>query len=211
MKLVEVVILAGTHCISPLQHADGLTDAGKVSCAVIVEKDSETNTVTVMPSWQAGAPEVRLAIGGRRNSLPGAQAAAAPELRIEPAAARPSPAAPPPRPEEPDQARTPSEPPPSVADVKTPVAANQPEGAAPDVTTTQPRDADQPDAEVDQNSKAQDRPTQVAALDSAPPKSQRTARAKSGECMGEARPAWYTNKDGRRKYRCVKPGKTKLY
>ena len=211
MKLVEVVILAGTHCISPLQHADGLTDAGKVSCAVIVEKDSETNTVTVMPSWQAGAPEVRLAIGGNRNSLPGPQVATAPELRIEPAAARPTPAAPPPSPAAPDPALTPSEQLPATAGGETPPAPNQPEDAAQDPAETQLGDAGQSDVMASENPKAQDRPVRVAALESAPPKLQRTIRANSGACMGEARPAWYTNKDGRRKYRCVKPGKAKLY
>lgn len=207
MKLVEVIILAGTHCISPLQHADGLTDASKVSCAVIIEKDTVANTVAVMPPWQVNAPEVRLALTSRGNALPAAAQAQKPALHIEPAAARPEPiAAPPPVP--------PADVPDPVPDAEAD-SANQPLADVPEKNQEQPEAADASSAEISPEAEPPQPPTKLS--DATPPnpapavRAARPSRAPSGQCLGEAKPAWYTNKDGRRKFRCVVPGKTKLY
>lgn len=211
MKLVEVIILAGAHCISPLEHAEGLTVAAKVSCAVIVEKNTETNTVTVMPPWQASAPEVRVALSRAVNvpntAVQNGRAMPAPELRIEPAAAPPEPAAPP-APviaEGADQA-------PLSAGVD---SANQPPDANQTPAGGQPQAAEASQTEDVNKGKSRELPVKLA--DAAPAgvpaaaKPDRPARTSSGPCMGGAKQAWYTNKDGRRKFRCVVPGKAKLY
>lgn len=211
MKLVEVIILAGTHCISPLQHADGLTDAAKVSCAVIVEKDTDANLVSVMPPWQVNAPEVQMALNAGRTALPGARIASAPALRIEPAAAEPSVVPPPPPPapsavpvQEPEDTVQSS----ANAEVD---STNQPAEAPPEAVTEQPEAADSTAPAETAPRKSQDRPVRLADASEPPQKPARVARAANGQCLGGAKPAWYTNKDGHRKYRCVVPGKTKLY
>ncbi len=206
MKLVEVVILAGTHCISPLQHTDGLTDAAKVSCAVIVEKDTAANTISVMPPWQANAPEVRMAISAGPDALPGAEIAANKALRIEPAAAPPI-AVPPPPPAS-ENADAPASLPKENTE---PDLANQSAEDPAAAEQDQPQDAESDAVKEAAPKKAQDRPVRLAEANQPLRKPSRTARASNGQCLGAARPAWYTNKDGRRKYRCVLPGKSKLY
>ncbi|WP_421694349.1 hypothetical protein [Aestuariivirga sp.] len=58
MKLVEVVILVGSQCLSPLQHGDGITDAGKVHCAVLIRQDAETGDIEIIPRSAATDPDV---------------------------------------------------------------------------------------------------------------------------------------------------------
>lgn len=58
MKLVQIVILAGSHCVSPAEHMQGLSEISKVPCAVIVKRDTETNAVTTEPPGLAALPEV---------------------------------------------------------------------------------------------------------------------------------------------------------
>ena len=36
MTLIEVVILAGAHCLSPITEAAGATEVHKVPCAVVI-------------------------------------------------------------------------------------------------------------------------------------------------------------------------------
>lgn len=58
MKLVEVVILVGSQCLSPLQHAPGVTEAGKVACAVLIRQDPATADVEILPQAAATDPAV---------------------------------------------------------------------------------------------------------------------------------------------------------
>lgn len=58
MKLVQIVLLAGSHCVSPAEHMQGLSEISKVPCAVIVKRDTETNAVTTEPPGLAALPEV---------------------------------------------------------------------------------------------------------------------------------------------------------
>lgn len=58
MKLVEVVILVGSHCLSPMESGAGLTEVGKVPCAVLIRQDPQTSDVEIIPSSAATDPDV---------------------------------------------------------------------------------------------------------------------------------------------------------
>lgn len=62
MRLIEVVVLMGAHCVSPVQHTPSMTEAGKVQCAVMVEKDTESGNLKVTPETAAQDPRVTEAI-----------------------------------------------------------------------------------------------------------------------------------------------------
>jgi len=62
MRLVEVVMLMGAHCVSPVEHSALVTEAGKVQCAVVIEKDTDRGTMTVTPGGAASDPQVMAAI-----------------------------------------------------------------------------------------------------------------------------------------------------
>ena len=78
MRLIEVVILAGSHCISPLQGGDGVTEVVKVPCAVMVRHDAATNLVQIVPSAGAADPHVIAALV-KPETAPSAAMADAPE------------------------------------------------------------------------------------------------------------------------------------
>ena len=58
IKLVEVVILLGSQCMSPLQQGEGVTDVGKVPCAVLIRQDAATGDTEFIPRSAATDPEV---------------------------------------------------------------------------------------------------------------------------------------------------------
>ena len=62
MRLVEVVMLMGAHCVSPVEHTQMMTDAAKGQCAVVIEKDTDTGTMIVTPGGAASDPQVIAAI-----------------------------------------------------------------------------------------------------------------------------------------------------
>ncbi len=70
MKLVQIVLLFGANCVSPVEHAEGLSDAAKVPCAIIVHRDTETNAVTTEPPGLAAAPEVVALLGNVPSAAP---------------------------------------------------------------------------------------------------------------------------------------------
>lgn len=81
MKLVEVVVLLGAHCASPLQQTPAMTEVHKVHCAVIVEKDTSNGAVRVMPEQAAREPQVEAVVARHQTGIqPLASAAAAPPL-----------------------------------------------------------------------------------------------------------------------------------
>ena len=82
MKLIEVVVLMGAHCISPIQSTEAVTEAAKVQCAAVVEKDAQQGTVRVIPAGAANHPQVVAVIDRFNAGLP-------PGTRIEPAYAPP--------------------------------------------------------------------------------------------------------------------------
>lgn len=58
MRLIEVVVLMGAHCVSPVAHTQSMTEAGKVQCAVVVQKDTENGAVIVTPEEARQEPRV---------------------------------------------------------------------------------------------------------------------------------------------------------
>ncbi len=58
MKLIEIVVLMGAHCVSPVQHTNSATEAAKVQCAVVIEKDTQAGTLRIVPAGASREPEV---------------------------------------------------------------------------------------------------------------------------------------------------------
>jgi hypothetical protein len=214
MRLVEVVMLMGAHCVSPVEHTQMMTDAAKVQCAVVIEKDTDTGTMTVTPGGAASDPQVVAAIerfrlapvdpltGGGTKIVPAWAPAGTPPVEIKPpvvkASAVPEPIVPP---ADETSVATPDPATPSPA----PAAAAASPVAAKTATVAKP---------------APSRETRVATL--APPPQKRqiakpapakvapatkqpAAATQSAQCKGTAVAKWYKSGDGHRKYRCVNP------
>jgi hypothetical protein len=180
MKLVEVVVLIGAQCISPVQTTAGLTEAAKVQCAVVIEKDTIARTIRIVPAAASTHPQVTAVLERLDNTAPAG-------AMIEPAAAPPTPA---------PAARTPLASP-----------ALQP---APETTAAGAAPAEAAEVAVPAEAKVSEKDTKLEAKAPAPrkakaPKDQASAKP-SSQCLGSAKPKWYTNAEGRRKYRCVKAG-----
>jgi len=182
MKLIEVVVLLGAQCISPVQHTGTATEAAKVQCAVVIEKDTEAGTLRIMPAGASRQPEVVAVLERLEDDA----------RTIEPAAAPPSPpvAAPVIAPPAPLAATAPE--PPPAAEARPVAQEPQPEA----VRAAKPKETPKAAAKVKARTKIA--PSQEE-------KRAEKASAKS-KCIGEAKPKWYTNAEGRRKYRCVLPG-----
>ena len=58
MTLIEVIILAGAHCVSPIRVDGTVTEVNKVPCAVIIRMDQQTGSVQFAPPAAATDPEV---------------------------------------------------------------------------------------------------------------------------------------------------------
>lgn len=173
MKLIEVVVLLGAHCISPVQNTGAATEALKVQCAVVIERDTSAGTVRIVPAGASTRPEV-VAVLERRDAT-----------RIEQAYANPHSPAPAMSGKAPD--RKPLKP----ADG----AAEEPTGEA--VSASLPADGAGTPAKVQAAAPGRN------AAPKAKPKTTATGDTPSLQCIGEAKPKWYTNAEGRRKYRCV--------
>lgn len=181
MKLIEVVFLAGTHCVSPIQHAPPLTEVFKVQCAVVVTADTETDTISVVPETEAGNPLVIAAMGHL-------QALAEPLPVPEPAAG------PVPRPATNPEAE--------ASDFKA-----RPEVIATNLIAAEP--LAEPVAAAEEVEAPSPRKPAAAASAAKKPKAKRKKSA--SQCSGAARAVWYTNKDGKRKYRCQRGANKQLY
>lgn len=195
MKLVEVVMLVGAHCVSPVEQSQMMTDATKVQCAVVIEKDTEKGTLTVTPPDAAADPLVAAAV---------ARFGAAPVdpfsnggTRIVPAWA---PAGAPPV-----EVKVPEAPVTIPAPVTTAVPPPAPAAVAGGVPA-------EPEVRQQLAMLAPARPQRPPAM--AAPAAKQPAGAKApdaknkGQCKGTAVAKWYTAADGRRKYRCVRPEPT---
>jgi hypothetical protein len=193
MKLIEVVVLAGAHCISPVQQSGAATEIVKVQCAVVIEKDTEAGTLRIVPAGSSREPQVVAVLERLDREESG--------TTIEPASAPPAAAAPPVAPETPLPATGP----------KQQIAAADADADA---------DVAPPSAETETVAEAPAEPEKPAKPKKAEVKKAeaKKSEAKKGEankaeekkiaskCLGEAKPKWYTTDDGRRKYRCVLPG-----
>ncbi|MFO1132634.1 MAG: hypothetical protein U1E16_11590 [Hyphomicrobiales bacterium] len=220
MRLVEVVMLMGAHCVSPVEHSQMMTDAAKVRCAVVIEKDTDRGIMTVTPGEAASDPQVMAAIerfrtapvdpltsGGTKIVPAWAPAGSPPvEVKLPPTATA---AASPPA----------TVPPPIAPPADEPAAADAVSDAAPPATAATadappPARAAKPAPETKVATLVPP-PQKRAAVTKAPAR-QQTARQQpanatapapksSGQCKGDAVPKWYKAADGHRKYRCVKP------
>ena len=140
MKLVEVVVLMGAHCISPLQTTDAVTEAAKVQCAVVIEKDTTAGTIRIVPAGASTHPEVAAVIDRLDTTAP-------PDTTIQPASAPPA---------APASARaplaSPAVPPAATAEV----AAAEPQAAeAPAAVQTKTPDAEPPEVKKPKAKKEQ--------------------------------------------------------
>lgn len=161
MNLVEVVILVGAQCLSPMESGPGLTEVGKVPCAVLIRQDPQTADIEIVPQSAATDPDVVAMLVKPRGDVP--------VLKSDRVALAPA-----------DDEITGSV---SRAPLIVPTSAEV-------------------DTEV-----ATPKPKPVAKKrHAAKPVSVRKRAATRGDVCGSYRAVWYTNKDGRRKYRCVKSG-----
>ncbi|MCA3574600.1 MAG: hypothetical protein IOC86_11835 [Aestuariivirga sp.] len=182
MKLIEIVVLLGAQCISPVQHSAATTEVQKVQCAVVIERDTAAGTVRIVPAGASTRPEV-VAVLDRIDGDEG--------QRIAPAAA------PPPDPTAPAQAAV-AEPAPAIApppDQVTAAAEKPVKDASPAAEAVKAEPA--PAAELEPKPAAQ---TSAETAGEAP------APGIETRCKGKAVARWYTNDEGRKKYRCVLPG-----
>jgi hypothetical protein len=203
MRLVEVVMLMGAHCVSPVEHSQMLTEAAKVQCAVVIEKDTDRGTMTVTPPAAASDPQVMAAIsrfqaapadtltGSGTRIVPAWAPAGSPTVEIKPPVAVPAPIAP--RAEAGVQEAKPAA---EAAPQQTSTAASTKQASAPErkVATLAPAPQTR-------------QPAKTPAARKQPAKSVAAAPAvKTGaQCKGVAVARWYKTADGKRKYRCVKP------
>jgi len=200
MRLVEVVMLMGAHCVSPVEHSQMMTEAAKVQCAVVIEKDTNQGTLTVTPKDAASNPQVVEAIA--RFDATHADALSDATTRIVPAWA---PAGSPTSEIKLPVARAPVAP-----ETTIPVAGEAPLKTEDTTTATQVAPP-QPPVEAKVATLApppQKRATTkstAAAKPSKPAKVQKATATKPGRlCTGASTPKWHTTADGKKKYYCVK-------
>ena len=136
MNLVEVVILVGSQCLSPIEAGHGITEAAKVNCAVLIRQDPETEAVEIVPQSAATDPKVIA-------------------MLVQPLRGEPSIDA-------------------SAASIGSATLSGK-------------------------RMKARD---SVAAVTTG----QKRPGARRSDSCGSYKAVWYTNKNGRRKYRCIRAG-----
>ena len=163
MTLIEVVILAGAQCLSPISAAESTTEISKVPCAVLIRLDQETGNVEFTPPAAATDPQV-IAMLVKPGEVEDLSADAMDNAGAE---GDGQDAIPPPKPEP----REVQEPPPKPKKI------------------------------ADRTSSAE---KTAARKTASATKKKRIAKRK--DSCGSYKAVWYTNKEGRRKYRCVRTG-----
>lgn len=161
MNLVEVVILLGAQCLSPMEQGPGLTVVGKVPCAVLIRQDPQTAAIEIVPRSAATDPAVIAML---------VKPAATPVIKADRQVARVG--------DDITGSITPA--PPRIVPTSAEV---QPELATPKPKPTVKK-------------------TRVAKA----AVKKRVAVTRRSDACGSYKAVWYTNKDGHRKYRCVKTG-----
>jgi hypothetical protein len=162
MNLVEVVILVGAQCLSPMESGPGLTEVGNVPCAVLIRQDPQTNEVEIIPPAAATDPDVIAMLVKPRGQVPVNKADRTAAV-------------------------------PAADDITGSVTRAPPPRIVPSSAEV---DADVPSPKA----KPVIKKKRVALT-----AKRRTSASRSDAC-GSYRAVWYTNKDGHRKYRCVKSG-----
>ena len=182
MKLIEIVVLLGAQCISPVQHGAAATEVQKVQCAVVIERDTAAGTVRIVPAGASTRPEV-VAVLDRFDSDKA--------QRIAPAAAPP--------PDPTAAAKT-------AAAVTAPAIAPPPEQATAAAEERQPEPTPVAEAAKPEAAPASKPEPKPAARKTAEKDGEEPAPGIETRCKGKAVARWYTNEEGRKKYRCVLPG-----
>jgi len=200
MRLIEVIMLMGAHCVSPVEHSALVTDATKVQCAVVMEKDTDKGTLTVTPPAAVADPQVAAAVLRLGNGpdagtriVPARAPAGSPAVEVKPApVAKPS--VPPP-----------IAPPETILDPAPPAAAAAPVTPAAEATA---KPEAQPEAKPEQKIASIATPPKraTARAAAAPKKAKPAAARKPVQCKGSAVAKWYTTADGHRRFRCVGAG-----
>ena len=164
MNLVEVVRLVGAQCLSPLVSGPGITEVGKVPCAVLIRHDPVTAEIDIVPAAAATDPDL-IAMLLKPRATASALKGALP-VAIAPARA-------------------------DITGSITPAPRIVPASA-----------------EVEPEKKASERAKSAGRKKRAekPAAQRKQTAAVRGTACGSYKAVWYTNKEGRRKYRCVKPG-----
>ena len=162
MTLIEVVILAGAQCLSPIREAESTTEVGKVPCAVVIRLDQVTGDVAFNPPAAATDPQVIAMLVKPRRAAAMAEAPATEGPGAE------------------------GDAPDGIPVVQEPL----PEKKKETVTARQKKKTGKTAARLRGAERAS---------------STRKTAARRDVC-GSRRAAWYTTKDGRRKYRCVRTG-----
>jgi hypothetical protein len=215
MKLVEVVILTGLQCVSPTQNTSLSTEVSKVWCAVIVESDAQAKTIAVTPRSQVDHPMVksvltRIALAwtppDKRVLLQSGLKVIDPTPTAAPASAQAAPGA--------QTFKS------ATMIAKTPAALPEAETPVPTASTEDVPDAVGDGASPEDTAAAIDETpapkTQTAALatEAEPPAkkpAKRTGKKRSDVCRSGTKAVWYTNSEGRKKYRCRKLSDLKIY
>jgi hypothetical protein len=215
MKLVEVVILTGLQCVSPTQNTSLSTEVSKVWCAVIVESDAEAKTIAVTPRSQVDHPMVKSVL--TRIALawtpPDKRVLLQSGLKVIDPAPKPVATSPQAAPAAQNMksatliAKTPAPLPATETPVPTASTDEAPDtvgdGASPEDTVAAIGETPAPE-------------TQTAALatEAEPPAkkpAKKSGKKRSDVCRSGTKAVWYTNSEGRKKYRCRKLSDLKIY
>ncbi len=157
MKLVQIVILLGQQCVSPMEQTPGVTEVARVPCAIVIERQTDTGSVQVKPPTQASNPVV--AILSERHTLVSMEGL-------------------------------------QKGEVKTAASASDRDAFVP---RPQPR----PLMAASRQAK-EVRALRIMPQSAKKKTTKRTATAKRTDRCGSMRAAWYTTKQGNRRYRCVR-------
>lgn len=153
MNLIEVVILVGSQCLSPIEAGNGVTEVAKVQCAVLIRQDPDTEAVEIVPHTAATDPDViAMLVRPENMEALSPEDTAKPSLRPVMVAG--------------DDGRT------------APVSTGTLSG---------------------RKMQARNPATVVTG-------GKKRASVRRSDACGSYRAVWYTNKYGRRKYRCVRAG-----
>ncbi len=227
MRLVEVVMLMGAHCVSPVEHTQMTTDAAKVQCAVVIEKDTDTGAMTVTPGAAAKDPQVVAAAERFRAApsdpltaagtkiVPAWAPAGSPTVEIKPPVVNPAgrpgasmaaPAVSPPPATSPstEQASAQEASGDGAAADDTPEVAAAPAASdvnTPDIPPAKPVPVKKVATLMPPEQKRS--PAKAAAAKRQPAAAAAVAGKASSQCMGTAVAQWYTAADGHRRYRCT--------
>ena len=201
MRLAEVVMLMGAHCVSPVENSQLMTDAAKVQCAVAIEKDTETGTLKVTPEAAARDPKVTAAVA-RFGAAP-VDSPAATSPRIVPAwVPAGSPTTDVKLPEDAQNGAPLTAPAikPAPPEVRQDAAQSQPQHPEPAVAPSTPEKKVAvltPPKQTTAPARTEAKKKQPVKVVAAPPK--------QAQCKTPGVLKWYRTMDGRKKFRCEKP------